>query len=102
MAHSGSGEWVRTFCIVTTKANELVSRIHDRMPVILAPEDYDRWLGIEADPRDLMKPFAADLMTMWPVSTRVNSPRNDDPSLVEPLDLTPPGAEAGGPPLGFL
>jgi putative SOS response-associated peptidase YedK len=40
-----SGEWIRTFAIITTDANELVADIHDRMPVILAPGDYARWLG---------------------------------------------------------
>ena len=41
------GEWVRTFAILTTPANELVGTIHDRMPTILAPTAYDRWLGTE-------------------------------------------------------
>ena len=40
-----SGEWIRTFAIITTDANELVAEIHDRMPVILAPSDHARWLG---------------------------------------------------------
>jgi putative SOS response-associated peptidase YedK len=65
--------------VVTTNANELVAEIHDRMPVILRPEDYERWLGPEADPGDMLQPFLPDLMTIWPVSTRVNTPRNDDP-----------------------
>ena len=43
----GSSEWVRTFAIITTDANELVAEIHDRMPLILAQEDYVRWLGEE-------------------------------------------------------
>ena len=51
-----SGEWIRTFAIITTDANALVADIHDRMPVILAPGDYARWLGDEPDPRDLMRP----------------------------------------------
>ena len=87
-----TSEWVRTFAIITVPANALVSRVHDRMPAILAPEEFERWLGIEPDPHDLMRPFEADLMTMWPVSIRVNSPRNDDARLVEPVDLT---AQAG-------
>jgi putative SOS response-associated peptidase YedK len=45
-----SGEWIRTFAIITTDANEVVADIHDRMPVILAPADYVRWLGDEPDP----------------------------------------------------
>src|SRR6476620_6438593 len=67
-----SGEWVRTFAIITTDANDLVAEIHDRMPLILAPADYGRWLSDEADPSDLMRPFPAALMRMWPISTRVN------------------------------
>jgi len=81
-----SGEWLRTFAIITD-SNELVADIHDRIPVILAPGDYPRWLGEEPDPHDLMRPFPADLMRMWPISTRVNKPENDDPSILEPTEL---------------
>ncbi|MEP9378368.1 SOS response-associated peptidase [Aquabacter sp. CN5-332] len=82
---AGGVEW-KTFCVITCAANELMSRIHDRMPVILAPEDYDRWLGEEPDPRELLRPFPSVHMTMWPVSTRVNSVANDDPSLIDPIE----------------
>jgi putative SOS response-associated peptidase YedK len=81
------GEWIRTFAVITTDANELVADIHDRMPAILAPGDYTRWLSDEPDPRDLMRPFPARLMRMWPISTRVNKPENDDPSIIEPIEL---------------
>jgi len=77
-----SGEWIRTFAIITTDANELVADIHDRMPVILSRYDYARWLSEETDPRDLMRPFPAEPMRMWPISTRVNKPENDDPPFV--------------------
>ena len=79
-------EWVRTFCIITTNANELVREIHDRMPVI--PRDgYEPWLAnIGPDPRDLLVPHPSELMTMWPISTRVNKPEHDDPSILEPVD----------------
>jgi putative SOS response-associated peptidase YedK len=83
-----SGEWVRTFAIITTDANELVADIHNRMPLILAPTDYVRWLSGESDPHDLMRPFPAQPMRMWPISTRVNKPENDDPSIVEPIELS--------------
>ena len=46
-----SGQWVRTFAIITTDANEMVAEIHDRMPLILAPGDYVHWLSNEPDPR---------------------------------------------------
>ena len=87
-----SGEWVRTFAIITTDANELVAGIHDRMPVILARDDYARWLGEEPDPHDLMRPFPAGLMRLWPISPRVNTPENDDPSIVAPIELAPDAA----------
>jgi hypothetical protein len=80
-----SGEWIRTFAIITTDANELVADIHDRMPVILSRSDYMSWLSEEPDPRDLMCPFPTELMRMWPISTRVNKPENDDPSIVEAI-----------------
>ena len=51
-----SGEWVRTFAIITTDANELVAEIYDRMPLILASRDDTRWLSDEPNPRDLMRP----------------------------------------------
>ena len=77
---------LKSFTIITTPANELVTEIHDRMPLILAPRDYARWLSDEPDPRDLMRPFPATPMRMWPISTRVNKLENDDPSVVEPIE----------------
>ena len=53
--------------------------------MILRPADYDRWLEVEPDPRDLLRPFPAELMRMWPISTRVNSPKNDDADLLTPV-----------------
>jgi putative SOS response-associated peptidase YedK len=51
-----SGEWARTFTIITVLANELVMTIHDRMPAIVHREDFDRWPGLELDPRDVLRP----------------------------------------------
>jgi putative SOS response-associated peptidase YedK len=82
-----NGEWVRTFAIITVPANKLVGAIHDRMPAILDRADYDRWLGIEPDPRDVLRPFPSELLKMWPISTRVNSPMNDDEQLLEEVQL---------------
>jgi putative SOS response-associated peptidase YedK len=82
--HPETGDVVRTFCIVTCPANELMTPIHDRMPVIIPPHAYYRWLSpLEPDPRDLLVPFEAGAMQAWPVSTRVNRPENDDPSVLE-------------------
>jgi putative SOS response-associated peptidase YedK len=83
-----SDEWIRTFAIITTDANEMVDEIHDRMPLIIAPRDYGRWLSDDPDPHDLMRVFPAEPMRMWPISTRVNRPENDDPSIVEPITLS--------------
>ena len=91
------GEWVRTFAILTTPANELVGTIYDRMPAVLAPAAYDRWLGNEPDPRDLLQPFPSELMTIWPISTRVNSPSNDDEHLLDEIELTRASAAVIGP-----
>ncbi|HZY57981.1 MAG TPA: SOS response-associated peptidase family protein, partial [Rubrobacteraceae bacterium] len=75
--------------ILTTEANDLVSEIHHRMPVILAPEDHGLWLDPdvrEADPLlPLLAPYPDDVMEAYPVSRFVNRPTNDDPRCVEPL-----------------
>jgi putative SOS response-associated peptidase YedK len=55
-----SGEWIRTFAIITTDSNELVAEIHNRIPVILPASAYVRWLAEEEDPRELMRPFPSD------------------------------------------
>jgi putative SOS response-associated peptidase YedK len=66
-----TGEWERTFAIITVPSNAFVRQIHNRMPVILAPASYDRWLGPEPDPHDLLITYPAEPMMMWPISTRV-------------------------------
>jgi len=82
-----SGEWLRTCTIITGEPNELVAQIHPRMPVILPEQHHAAWLGeIEnGNLKDLLVPYPADQMRMWEISPRVNSPKNDDPSLWEPL-----------------
>src|SRR5215207_6817236 len=64
---------------------ELVGRIHDRMPAILRPEDYSRWLALDPDGPNLLQPFPSEPLIIWPISTRVNSPKNDGADLLEPL-----------------
>ena len=90
--HPGTREWIRTFAIITTEANELVAEIHNRMPAILVPSDCVRWLSQEADPRDLLKPFPSEAMRIWPISPRVNKAENDDPALLEPVEVASPAA----------
>lgn len=83
----GTDEWVRTFAVVTCPANAMVGEIHDRMPVILSAAAYDRWLScVEPDPRDLLVPYSAELMVIWPISTRVNAVANDDADLLAPFN----------------
>jgi putative SOS response-associated peptidase YedK len=86
-----SGEWVRTFALLTVPANALVGRIHDRMPLILKADHYTRWLGPETDVRDLLASFPPEPMTMWPVSKRINSARDDDPALLEAIEVESTG-----------
>jgi putative SOS response-associated peptidase YedK len=82
---------VRTFAVTTCAANESVANIHDRMPVILPPDAYERWLSsIEPDPRDLLVPFPVELIAMWPISTRVNKPANDDATVLERIEAGEP------------
>ena len=69
--------------MITVPSNELVGQIHDRMPAILEPKSYDRWLGLEHDPHDLLITYPSEPMTMWPISTRVNKPENDDAKLLD-------------------
>ncbi|MBL8472713.1 MAG: SOS response-associated peptidase [Rhodocyclaceae bacterium] len=80
---------VLSYCVLTTAANDLVSDIHARMPVIIAPEHYAQWLAPDLVRGDaiaaMATPYAAGAMRAYPVSTRVNSVRNDGPELLEPL-----------------
>jgi putative SOS response-associated peptidase YedK len=80
------GAALLTFTIVTTTANELIGRFHDRMPVILPPAKFDRWLDVTQTVDDLLVPFAAENMDAYRVSTRVNRARTDDAACVEPLE----------------
>ncbi len=75
--------------IVVTDANELMAKIHQRMPVIVAAADYARWLDPSlGDPGEIAKmllPYPADEMRAYPVSTRVNNARNEGPELIAPV-----------------
>lgn len=83
------GSVIESCTILTTEPNELLAPIHNRMPVILEPENYDEWLdrySQKADPLlHLMRAFPGALMTYTPVSSYVNSPHNDGPACVAPL-----------------
>ena len=80
------GAPLETFTILTTDPNQLMEPIHNRMPVILEPKDYDRWLdpGDPASPPvDLLHPYASECMKVWPVSDRVGNVRNNSPELLD-------------------
>lgn len=87
--HDPEGTELRTCTIITTSANELMSRIHNRMPVIVRPEDEERWLdpGITdpAEVMDLLRAYPAEEMEAYPVSTLVNSATNDLEAVLDPL-----------------
>ncbi|MDP8973043.1 MAG: SOS response-associated peptidase [Actinomycetota bacterium] len=81
-------EEIRSCTIITTEANDLMSEIHHRMPVILHPEDYTMWLDPDFDEKEpltsLLKPYPAAAMEAYAVSRRVNKPSNNEPSVLEP------------------
>jgi len=82
----GEGLPLETFTILTTDPNAIMEPIHNRMPVILEPRDYSRWLSPgdpDRPPVDLLRPFPAEKMLVWPVSDRVGNVRNNDPQLLE-------------------
>jgi putative SOS response-associated peptidase YedK len=85
------GERIRSFAIVTTEPNELCAELHNRMPVVLAPPSWPAWLGEQPaelpELKSLLAPYPSDDMIAWPVSARVGNVKNNDPSLIEPIDL---------------
>lgn len=83
---NAEGESIESCCIVTCEPNALAARFHDRMPVIIAPEDYDAWLiGTPEQALALLKPYPAEEMRAYPVSARVNRSADDTPELIDPL-----------------
>ncbi len=86
--HSPDGDELHTCTIITTEPNAVVSPLHNRMAVILSPDDYDQWLSPDELPPEallpLLQPYDADQMDAYEVSTHVNSPANDDPTCIEP------------------
>jgi putative SOS response-associated peptidase YedK len=80
---AADGSEVLSFTIITTAANQLVAGIHDRMPVILGRSESLEWLG--APNLALLRPCRSEWLRCWPVSRRVNTPRNDDSELIQPM-----------------
>lgn len=87
---SEKGEELPSYAIITTTPNELMKNIHDRMPVILEEKDFEQWLDRSYKETDqlkkLLKPYPADPMMAYPVSRLVNSPANERPECLEPLE----------------
>jgi putative SOS response-associated peptidase YedK len=93
--HDASGDrdepesWLLTATIITTSATDDIGRIHDRMPVVVAEQDWGRWLDPTVTDQDAVRGVMAPAQTVpldaYPVSVRVNSVRNNGPELIEPL-----------------
>lgn len=88
---SPEGEEIKTCAIITTEANELMKPIHERMPVIIPSEYQDKWLDPKTEDRDyllsMLKPSPSEGMEAYPVSKRVNSPRNNSPECILRLKM---------------
>lgn len=87
---SPQGEVIDTCTILTTRANAPLQALHERMPVIVPPQDYARWLDASdasADVQDVLVPAPDDALCARPVSSRVNAVRNDDARLLDPVDM---------------
>jgi putative SOS response-associated peptidase YedK len=89
-AEDPDAPWLRSCTVVTTGANATLAPIHDRMPVMLPADAWDRWLDREVTDGDavvdLLRPAPDDLLELWPVSPRVNRAGIDDERLVERED----------------
>lgn len=72
--------------IITTIANAAARPVHDRMPVLVEPHHWPLWLGeVEGNPAELLPPPDHAVLRVWPVTRRVNSPRNNDEKLLDPF-----------------
>ena len=87
-----AGKEILSATIIVGKPSPLAAAIHDRMPVILEPDDYDRWLDPTTpvgELRSLLKPYPAERMRAIAVSRNVNSVKNDDESCIQPIGEAP-------------
>jgi len=87
-----NGNWVRSCSILTTTPNAVTSAVHDRMPVILNRDDYNMWLDPGMNDltvlSDLLRPYDAQFMRSYPVSSRINNVANDDSGCSVPVQLS--------------
>ena len=97
---SAEGSEIESCTVITTAANDLMRPVHDRMPVILAPQDYDAWLDPQSSGdrlQNLLRPYAAAEMAAYPVSTQVNNPQHETPDCIAPLEVNPSDAAHDDP-----
>jgi SOS response associated peptidase (SRAP) len=83
-----TGQAFKSCTMIITEPNAFIAKVHDRMPVLLEPPQFEQWLDGSAD-KEILRPAHEDLLQMWPVSRRVNSSRADhhDPTLIERIEL---------------
>lgn len=87
------GAEVIEFAIITVASNTLMAKIHNRMPAILLPEDEKRWLDNDISTKDaikMLKAYPANKMKAYPISREVNSPANDNPTVIAELPTQKP------------
>jgi putative SOS response-associated peptidase YedK len=80
-----NSQWLQSYAIITVSANSVLAPIHDRMPAILQPKDYERWLDreeIERPPEDLLRPFEATRMLKYHAHPKVGNVRNQGPDML--------------------
>ncbi|MDF5724446.1 MAG: SOS response-associated peptidase [Rhizonema sp. PD37] len=92
---SPEGKKIASCTILTTVANELLQPIHDRMPVILSPKDYDLWLDPQVQTleplQQILRPYPTEKMSAYPVSTLVNNPKHDSSECITPYEASAVG-----------
>src|SRR5579859_7281863 len=90
---SPAGESIKSFAIITTAANALLAPLHDRMPVVIAPDRWADWLGENAAAdgavATLLRPYPENAMAFWAVNRRVGNVKNNGPDLFAPIEPAP-------------
>ena len=91
---SPDGKIIESCTILTTTPNSLVADMHDRMPVIVTPDNYEIWLDPDVNDfdaiRDILKPYDAEQMRRYPVSTKLNNSQNEGAETAAPVTLDTP------------
>ena len=88
---SPAGETIKSFAIITTRANALLAPLHDRMPAVIAPDRWGDWLGenpiAASELESLLRPYPDKAMAFWAVDRKIGNVRNDSPDLFAPIGL---------------